>query len=71
VEGAQIRAGREALGWSLRKLAANSRLSEATIRNFERGLPIKAANAFAIKRALVSAGVAFDDDGRVIRRDWR
>jgi hypothetical protein len=61
-EAAQISAGREALGWALRKLAAHSRLSEATIRNVERGALIKEANAFAIKRALVGASVTFDED---------
>jgi transcriptional regulator with XRE-family HTH domain len=69
---AQIRGGREALGWTLRELAARSRLSEATIRNVERGVLIKDANLFSIKRALVGAGVAFDEDGRVrIRREGK
>jgi transcriptional regulator with XRE-family HTH domain len=72
MQGAQIRAGREALGWTLRKLAARSRLSEATIRNVERGGSIKDANAFAIKRALVGAGIAFDEDGRArLRREGK
>jgi transcriptional regulator with XRE-family HTH domain len=73
---AQCIAARELLGWSRPELAAASRTSTNTIRNFELGLhELRPMNAAAIARALMRAGVIFyidqDDVPKVALSDWR
>ncbi len=56
----QSRAARGLLDWSQRALGERSRLSESTIRNFEKGRAIPSPNNLdAIQAALTAAGVEF------------
>jgi transcriptional regulator with XRE-family HTH domain len=58
----QSRAARALLGWSQIKLAKRARLSESTIRNFEkRRFAPTPANLAAIRAALERAGIEFLD----------
>lgn len=57
---AQSRAARGLLDWSQGELGERSRLSESTIRNFEKGRATPSPNNLdAIRRALETAGVEF------------
>ena len=68
ITGAQIRAGRAMLRWTVRKLADASQLGLATIRRADASddiPPIPAANAASIRQALETGGVEFIwDHGR-------
>jgi transcriptional regulator with XRE-family HTH domain len=58
----QSRAARGLLDWSQAELAAQSNLSESTVRDFEKGRRVPSINNLAaIRRALEAAGVAFID----------
>jgi DNA-binding transcriptional regulator YiaG len=66
ISGAQIRAARALLGWTLAELATRSRLSFATVQRAESapGIPTtQAINLFAIQQALEAGGVVFLDPG--------
>ena len=71
--GAQIRAARGALSWSLADLAAASSVSLSTVRRVEMTAGfsnVTRANLEAVKRALESAGIEFigtPDDAPGIR----
>ena len=57
---AQCRAARSLLNWSQDQLAAASRVSVTTLRNFERGATAPVTNNLAaIRAALEAAGVEF------------
>jgi transcriptional regulator with XRE-family HTH domain len=57
---AQSRAARGLLEWSQSELAAQSNLSESTIRDFEKGRRLPTINNLdAIQRAFEKAGVEF------------
>jgi transcriptional regulator with XRE-family HTH domain len=68
---AQSRAARGLVDWSQTELAAQSNLSESTIRDFEKGRRVPSANNLAaVRRALESAGVIFvaeNGDGPGVR----
>ena len=55
---------RAALGWSIRKLAAEAGVGTATVARFETGQaePIR-VTAEAMQRALEAAGVVFTEHG--------
>jgi transcriptional regulator with XRE-family HTH domain len=58
----QSRAARGLLDWSQAELAAQSNLSESTVRDFEKGRRVPSINNLAaIRRALEAAGVEFID----------
>ena len=57
---AQSRAARGLLDWSQTQLAANANLSESTVRDFEKGRRVPAANNLAaIQHAFERAGLEF------------
>jgi transcriptional regulator with XRE-family HTH domain len=60
----QSRAARGWLGWSQAEMAAKANVSLSTVRDFEKGrhVPI-AATLDAMRRALVSVGIEFIDEG--------
>jgi transcriptional regulator with XRE-family HTH domain len=59
---AQSRAARGLLEWSQSELAAQSNLSESTIRDFEKGRRLPMINNLAaVKAAFEAAGVEFTD----------
>ena len=64
----QCKTARALLGWSAMMLAFKSRVSETTIRTFEKGktrpTPLK---VLAIRRTLEVAGVEFDNRGHGVR----
>jgi len=60
VTPAQCRAARKLIDWSRSMLARQSDLSKGTIRDFEKGRTVPAANNLAaIRAALERAGVRF------------
>jgi hypothetical protein len=66
IGGAQIRAARALLGWTVIDLAQRSRLSYATVQRAEasNGIPhTQGHNLFAIQQALEAGGVVFLDAG--------
>jgi transcriptional regulator with XRE-family HTH domain len=66
IGGAQIRAARALLGWTVAELATRARLSYATVQRAESaaGVPTtQAVNLFAIQQALEAGGVVFLDPG--------
>ncbi|OAI29936.1 transcriptional regulator [Methylosinus sp. R-45379] len=61
---AQCRASRAWLRWTLDDLAAKSRVSKATLHNFERETRVPHDRTLAdIRRALEEAGVELEFDG--------
>jgi transcriptional regulator with XRE-family HTH domain len=64
---AQSRAARGLIDWSQSQLAAESKVGLSTIRSFESGrrTPIT-NNLVAIRNALESAGVVFEEDGELV-----
>jgi hypothetical protein len=66
IVGAQIRAARAMLAWTVAELAVRARLSYATVQRAEvaSGIPTtQAQNLFAIQQALEAGGVVFLDPG--------
>ena len=60
----QCRAARGLLNWPQARLGAKSGVSEATVRDFEKGKRVPATDKLiAIQLALQQAGVAFLGDG--------
>jgi transcriptional regulator with XRE-family HTH domain len=65
---------RTALGWSERDLARAAKLSQPSVRQFERGAPVRPSTIEAIQRALEEAGVIFieaEDGGPGVRLRMR
>lgn len=65
ISGAQVRAARGALRWSVRELSERSDVSVATINRFEAGSRTVAArdsSVAALQRVLVAHGVSFFND---------
>ncbi|MBY3175630.1 helix-turn-helix transcriptional regulator [Rhizobium leguminosarum] len=59
----QCRAARGLIGWSQAKLSEASRVSPATVANFESGKRVPIANNLAaIRSALQDAGIIFIDE---------
>jgi transcriptional regulator with XRE-family HTH domain len=72
ITGAQIRAARNALGWSAQQLAEAAGLGLSTIQRAEKGSAITNANMAAIRAALGGAGVEFvAADGATEGVRWR
>jgi transcriptional regulator with XRE-family HTH domain len=70
--GAQVKAARQLLGWTMLDLGYRARVIEPTIAAFERSLRAVAPDKMlAVKRALERAGVEFEDDGRVRLREGK
>ena len=62
---AQCRAARALLDWSQQRLAEESKIGNATIRNFEGGKSTpQHATLDVLRRALEAAGVEFINDER-------
>ena len=62
---AQCRAARALLDWSQQRLAEESKIGNATIRNFEGGKSTpQHATLDVLRRALEAAGVEFINDDR-------
>lgn len=62
ITSSQCRAARALLDWSQQRLAEESRIGNATIRNFEGGKSTpQHATLDVLKRALETAGVVFID----------
>lgn len=60
----QCRAARGLLNWPQARLGAKAGMSEATVRDFEKGKRVPATDKLiAIQSALEQAGVAFLGDG--------
>jgi transcriptional regulator with XRE-family HTH domain len=66
INGAQIRAGRALLGWSMAELTAQSGVSASTIKRLEaagRDVPAATVQSLvAIENALRKSGVTFIDE---------
>jgi ribosome-binding protein aMBF1 (putative translation factor) len=68
ITGEQVRAARKLLGWPRKTLARKCKPGETTIRNFENGARRPSPfNVLAIRRALETAGIEFDDKGHGVR----
>jgi hypothetical protein len=68
LSGAQAKAGRGLLGWSLVALSAKCRIGATTIRLFEIGeRRPRQFEVLAIRRALEAAGAEFDDKRHGVR----
>jgi transcriptional regulator with XRE-family HTH domain len=73
ITGAQVRAARHALRWTVLELSELSRVSTSTIKRIEAGEGIPAstgANLSALRRVLEAAGIEFigtPDDAPGIR----
>jgi transcriptional regulator with XRE-family HTH domain len=61
----QCRNARAALGWSLRKLRAESLVSHGSISRFEHGAKLKDRTPHDLKRAFASAGLKFGPRGKI------
>jgi transcriptional regulator with XRE-family HTH domain len=59
--GIQCFLGREALGWTMSRLAHVAEVSPQSVARFERGDRVKASTLEAIQRTLEKAGVIFID----------
>ena len=60
----QVKMARAALGWGVRDLAAEARVSANTISRYENGADALGETLLKIERALKKAGVIFiDEDG--------
>ncbi len=69
ISGAQVRAARGALRWSVRELAEHSDVSVATINRFEAGstaVTTRDSSVLALHKVLLSQGIEFfkDEQGR-------
>ena len=58
----QCRMARAALGWGVRELAAEAKVSIDTVARFERGEELKTRTVEALQRTLEAAGVEFIDE---------
>jgi ribosome-binding protein aMBF1 (putative translation factor) len=69
INGAQVKAGREMLGWSRRELCARSRVKIHEIAEFEEGARELSEGAIIhLRWALRSAGVEFTNEGESAAR---
>ena len=76
ISGAQAKAGRELLGWSLLTMSAKCGLGPTVIERFETGeLQLSSFKALAIRLALEAGGVEFYDEVDGVKtegvRRWR
>ena len=55
----QCRMARAALGWGVRELAVEAKVSADTVARFERGDDLKQRTVEALQRVLEAAGVEF------------
>ena len=62
LEGVQVRMGRAAVGWSVRKLARNAGVTPNTISRIENGGDALASTLERLQTALEDAGVIFIDE---------
>jgi transcriptional regulator with XRE-family HTH domain len=59
ISGAQIKDGREHLGWTQQKLAEMADLSRQTVRSIERGETVRRSSIEKAGQVLRSSGVEF------------
>lgn len=62
----QCKMARVALGWGVRDLAREAKVSSDTVARLERGEMLKGRTVEALQRALEAAGVVFLDDGATV-----
>ncbi len=70
LEGIQVRMGRAAVGWSVRKLAQNAGVTPNTVSRIENGGDALTSTMERLQAALEDAGVIFidaDDEGPGVR----
>jgi transcriptional regulator with XRE-family HTH domain len=68
ITAAQCKMARAALGWGVRELAAQAKVSASTVNRFETGLSEpNAATLTVIRQALESAGIEFIPGGARLR----
>jgi transcriptional regulator with XRE-family HTH domain len=65
ISGAQIKDGRELLGWTQQKLAEMANLSRETVRRIERGEAGRGGSIEKAVQALRSSGIEFAPGGGV------
>jgi hypothetical protein len=70
--GAQVKAARALLGWSITKLEGSTGVCSLIIANFEaaKGRP-SVLQRTVLRRVLAAAGVEFEDDGQVRLREGK
>ncbi|MBS7696225.1 MULTISPECIES: helix-turn-helix transcriptional regulator [unclassified Chelatococcus] len=67
ISAAQCRAARALLGWSQGQLSDASRVSRATLAEFEQGKRVPYERTLRdIEAALTAAGIIFESDGEMI-----
>ena len=67
ISGAQIKDGRELLGWTQQKLAEMANLSRETVRRIERGDARTSGSIEKAAHVLRSSGIKFAQEGGVGR----
>ncbi len=70
LEGVQVRMGRAAVGWSVRELANNAKVTPNTISRIENGGDALTSTMERLQTALEDAGVIFidaDEEGPGVR----